>query len=274
MPDFKLEMKLRDCIYKNSSRKIDIAGTIEEINKITKEDLYKCYRNFYVPNNMFLLIVGNFNPEEAVEVIKNELEYRSKETLPTVIEQEEPTSVNRKILSIKENIEVPKVAMGIKISTSDLKLHSIEIDLYLNMITTILFGSSSEFRERVRIKKLLNSIYLEWETIPNYKVFYIMATSLHPEKLIEEINDEWNNLSISKSSFDRIKKVWIANEVKMIDNLDATANNLYDDILKYKKIIPNKIEMIRNMKIEKLNQLLKKIDWTNRSIVKMRKMEE
>ena len=51
MPDFELEMKLRECLYKNHPRRLDIAGTVEEIEKITKEDLYSCYNNFYVPNN-------------------------------------------------------------------------------------------------------------------------------------------------------------------------------------------------------------------------------
>ena len=37
-----------------------------------------------------------------------------------------------------------------------------------------------------------------------------------------------------EKDFERIQKVWIANEVRMIDNIDATVNNLYDDLLKYK----------------------------------------
>ena len=71
MPDFKLEMKLREAIYNESSRRIDIAGSVEEIYKITKEDLYSCYNNFYVPNNMFILIAGNFDPEIAENIIKD-----------------------------------------------------------------------------------------------------------------------------------------------------------------------------------------------------------
>ncbi len=271
IPDFKLEMELRKSLYKYSARRIDIAGTIKEINKIKKEDLHTCYRNFYVPNNMFLLIVGKFNPEEAIEIIKEELEYRHKEKLPTIVEKEEPEAVYKTSKTLKENIEVPKIAFGIKIPTKKIKMDSLELDLYLNMITTILFGSSSEFRERVRKKKLLNSLYMEWESITNIKTFYIMASSIKPKELIEEIKQELEELSISKTTFERIKKVWIANEVKMIDNIDSTVNNLYDDILKYKKIIPNKIELIRNMKIEKCNKLIEQINWENQSIIRMEK---
>ena len=274
IPDFKLEMELRKCIYKNNPRRIDIAGTIDEINKITKEDLYKCYRNFYVPNNMFLLIVGNFNPEDTIEVIRSELEYRNSEQLPKIIAKEEPVAVCKKKKVLIENIEVGKIAIGIKIPIDSFKMKSFELDLYLHMITTILFGSSSEFRERVRNQNLISNSYMEWENVDNFRTFYFTATSIDPDKIIEEIKYELDNINITKKAFERIKKVWIANEIKMIDSINSTVNNLYDDIVKYNKVIPNRIEVIRNMKIEKLNQLLEKIDWKNRSIIKMEKKKE
>ena len=238
IPDFKLEMKLREAIYKNSPRRIDIAGTVPEINKITKEDLYDCYNNFYSPNNMFVLIVGNFNPDTACEIIKEKVGPIENKNTPTIKKIKEPVTVNQKQSILKENIEVPKIGIGLKVSSKQFTMQDLELDLYLNILTTIIYGSSSEFRERVRNDKLLSSIYTEWESIEDYKVFYLMATTINPDKLIEEIKYELENLSITERAFERIKKVWIANEVKMIDSIDATVNNIYDDILRYKKIIP------------------------------------
>jgi len=269
MPDFKLEMKLREALYKNSARRIDIAGTVEEINKITKEDLYTCYNSFYHPNNMFILIAGKFDVEEAARVINDELKNKKEQEPAKIIQKEEPEEVYKKEFSFKENIEVPKIALGIKVPTKNIKLKELELDLYLNMITTIMYGSSSEFRERVRNEKLLSGIYTEWESIKDFKVFYLMASTINPDKLLEEIKYELENLVIKEETFNRIKKVWIANEVKMIDSIDATVNNLYDDILRYKDIIPNKVEQIRSLKLKTLNDLVKKINWKNISIVKM-----
>src|SRR5699024_10810498 len=36
---------------------IDIAGTVQSIQAITKEDLYTCYETFYHPSNMALFVV-------------------------------------------------------------------------------------------------------------------------------------------------------------------------------------------------------------------------
>ena len=269
MPDFQLEMKLRECIYKNHPRRIDIAGTEEEINKITKEDLYACYSNFYVPNNMFILIVGNFDKEEALKIIRDELEYKKLAKLPTIKKIEEPTAVFKEEMTINSPIEIPKLAIGLKVSTKRFKETDIEIDLYLHMITSILFGASSEFRERVRQEKILSSMYTDWESLEDMRVFYFMASTKEPERLKKEVLEEFKNKSILESDFNRIKKVWIANEVRMIDNIDDTVGNLYDDIIKYKDIIPNKIDIIKNLKLKTMNDIVERIDFNNISIVTM-----
>lgn len=269
VPDFKLEMKLRQCLYKNHPRRIDIAGSIDEINKITKEDLYSCYENFYVPNNMFILIVGNFSPKEALAIIERELEEKKRKKLPTISKISEPEKVESKEHHLKDNIEIPKVAMGIKVPTRNISMDKLELDLYLNMLTTILFGSSSEFREKARQEKLLSGLYMEWEVLEEYHTFYMMTSTVQPKELIKEIEKVWKNITIQEEDFTRIQKVWIANEVRMIDNIDATVNNLYDDIIKYHEIIPDKVEKIRNMKFKKLQSLIKEIDLKNTSIVQM-----
>ena len=269
LPDYKLEMKLRENIYKKLSRRLDIAGTEEEINKITKEDLYKCYNSFYLPNNMFILIVGNFNIEDAINIIKAELEEKLEYKLPKIYHQKEPVEVYKKHETIHADIETPKVGIGLKIPKKDLKLKDIELDLYLNMLMSILYGSSSMFRENARNNQLLNDIYMEWENTYDFKTFYFLATSKKPDELIEAIKQELNNIKIDENHFNRIKKVWIENEVKMIDNIEKTESNLYYDIIHHNKITPNRIELVKKMNIDKLNKLIKNIDFSNISVLKM-----
>lgn len=269
MKEFALEMRLRECVYKNHPRRYDIAGTVEEIEKITKEDLYHCYNSFYIPNNMFVLIVGNFKKEEALKIIREELADKKEKTLPTIKSIAEPSKVNEKEAIITSNVEIPKIAYALKFPIKNTSLSGVELDLYLHMLTTILFGASSLFRERVRQEKLLSSLYTEWESTEEYKVFYLMASTIEPEQLIKEIKKELENIECNEQTMNRIKKVWISSEVRMIDNIDATVNNLYDDIIRYQRIIPNKLELIKNMKLKKLKELIKEIDFKNSSIVKM-----
>ena len=98
-----------------------------------------------------------------------------------------------------------------------------------------------------------------------------MASSQDPDALLKEIIEEFNNLKLEEKTFERIKKVWIANEVKMIDNMDSTVSNVFSDIIDYRKVISNKVEIIRNMDINTLKNIVKKIDFKNISTVKMLK---
>ena len=71
-PDWRLYFGTIENMYKEHPVKIDIAGTVESINKITAEHLYECYNTFYHPSNMVLFVVGAVNPEEMMAFIKED----------------------------------------------------------------------------------------------------------------------------------------------------------------------------------------------------------
>ena len=57
-------------LFNNNPIRYSIGGSVEDITKITKEDLKKAYDVFYQPSNMFITITGKVNPNEAIEIIK------------------------------------------------------------------------------------------------------------------------------------------------------------------------------------------------------------
>ena len=275
IPDYQLDNYLRQNIYHNHPRRIDIGGSVEEIYKITKEDLYTCYNSFYSPNNMFILVVGGFDKDKAYEIIKESLEDIDNRGKAKTSKINEPKEVKVEYQEVSSNISVPKIAVGLKICDKTLgKFDTFDLDLYIQMINTILFGSSSIFKERVRNKKLINNFYTEVELIDGFHTIYIMSSSEEPDELIKEIKDELSNVKINKNDFERMKKVWIANEVKMIDDVDSAVSNLYDDIIRYKGVIADKIDRIRGLDFKVINEIVEKINFNNIAVVKMNKEEE
>ena len=271
--EFKLEMKIRENVYHDHPRRIDIGGSIPEIMTITKEDLYTCYNNFYSPNNMFVLVVGNFDVDKTIEIIREvvgPIKNRGEAKISEVLEKEK---IRLSYEEYSYPINVPKLGIGIKVNSSKLDMDKLHKDLYLTMITTLMFGSSSIFRERVRNKKILNNFYTEWESINKYHTFYVMASSDNPKELLDEIENEINNVSFDEESFNRMKKVWIANEVKMIDDIDSTVHNLFDDLLKYNEVITNKIDVIRSLDYKTMIDIYNTLDFNNKSVVIMRNIE-
>lgn len=273
IPEFKLEIKLRENIYHKHPRRVDIGGSIPEIESITKEDLYTCYNNFYSPNNMFVLIVGNFDMMQAMEIVRDVVGPIANRGNATISKVKEDISIRKKYEEINYPINVSKLGVGIKVDCSDMELDEFEQDLYLTMITTLLFGSSSIFREKARNKKLLNNFYTEWESIRNIKTFYIMASTDNPKELLNEIEEEIADYSFTEEDFKRMKKVWIANEVRMIDDIDSTVHNVFEEYLKYGKVMAEKIDKIRNMDYDTLLEIFENIDFDNKAVVVMRKEE-
>ena len=269
IPEAVLENKLRENIYKVHPHRIDIAGKCSDIDKITKEDLYTCYNTFYNPNNMFIIVAGNFNKDEAIDIIKEELDKKDNRTKKYITkEYREPKAVYKDEEEISMNIKVPKVGVGYKFSKEELKLDDdFELDLYLSMLASLVFGTSSLFRERVRNKNLMTHFYYEWDSIKNYKSLLLFAETENPDLFIDEISKEIENIKIEKNDFERIKKVWIANEVKMIDYVETTVNNIYYDMVKYNKLVDNKIDLIKKMNIKTLEDLISRLKFKNRSKV-------
>lgn len=275
LPDVQLESRLRQNVYHVHPRRVDIGGTVDEINKITKEDLYLCYHNFYSPDHMFLLVVGKFPMDEAMKVIHEELDSKENKAGAVISKVKEKKTVRKKEDSFTGNIQVPKIGLGLKIAISDLgEYDELELDLYLTMLSTMLFGSSSLFREEARSKKMLNSFYMDWDNTQEYKTFLVLASTNDPKKLIKKLKDELLTHELDEAVFQRMKKVWIANEVKMADYIDSTVNNIYDDMIRYHKVIPNKVDVIRKMNMKKLEDIVSKIDFNNISVVTMMPREE
>ena len=70
-PDWRVYFGLIEAMYQKHPVHIDIAGTAQSINTITKETLYTCYNAFYHPSNMLLFVVGGVDPEQVISMVRS-----------------------------------------------------------------------------------------------------------------------------------------------------------------------------------------------------------
>ena len=87
------------------------------------------------------------------------------------------------------------------------------------------------------------------------------------------IKKELKSKKIKEADFNRIKKVWIANEVKAYDDLYEVVDRSSRDVIKYGDIIDDRVDKIKNMTLKKLNSTIKSIDFNNLSVVRMERKE-
>lgn len=270
-PEWVLTEEVQKALFKNHPIRNDIAGYIDTIEKITKEQLYQCYNTFYQPSNMGLVIGGNFEPNEVIDIIKNNtyLKDKTKTQLPKVKDVIEPLKVNKSFVEIPfHNVTNPKAGYAIKLPIKGMSKEKLyEYNIYIGMILNILFGSSSKFREDMMSNNLLNSLILERTIVDDYLIITFWIESNDPKTLIKKIKEQFDHCQISEEEINRCKKVWISSEVIMTDNIEITVDNIINDLIEYGNIIPDKITVIRNMNLEKLNKIRKKFDFENSSTV-------
>lgn len=270
-PDWILTEEMEKAVFSVHPIRNDIAGYIDTIKDITKEQLYSCYNTFYQPSNMGLVIGGNFDPNEIMDIIKENKYLKNKEKPKDIKIKsiEESKNVNRNIIEKEfHNLTKPKAGFSIKLSIQDIKeKERHEYNFYLGMIMSILFGSSSLFREEMMKDNLLNSLVVERNIVDDYLVITFWIESNDPKKLIEKIKEQILNQEITEAEVERYKKVWISSEVIMTDNVEITVDNLINDIIEYGSIMSDKISVIRKMNLKKLNKIRKNITIDNSSTV-------
>lgn len=276
-PEWVLDDAMRKNLFYQLPVKEKIAGNVSDIMKITKEDLYNAYNAFYSPDKMYLVIGGNIDVKEIEQLLKKHKKLNIKREIHEVKHHEylEPDDVKEEYKEIRMNVKIPKIRFSIKVNKNKFQGFSdMELNMYLGVIMSTIFGPTSKFNERVILEGLTNGIYVEKNNYFNFVTLDIVSESEQADILIEEIKKEFENIIITKEDLERLKKVWIASEIRMIDSVEMTVDNVYSDLVMYNQIYYNRTELIKAMNMKKLNKVIKTLDINNQSLVMILPKEE
>ena len=76
-PYFLLHNNLNQNAFNESFIKYPVLGTKEGIENVSVEELKRLYKDFYTPENMFIIVTGNFNQDEVLDFIKHQKKWRN-----------------------------------------------------------------------------------------------------------------------------------------------------------------------------------------------------
>jgi zinc protease len=89
-----------------------VIGWMSDIASLTRNELYDHYRNFYAPDNAFIVIVGDVNPEEVMKKIKAAFGDMKKSRLQNVPVTREPVQMGEKRMYLRKEAELPYLLAG------------------------------------------------------------------------------------------------------------------------------------------------------------------
>ena len=243
-----------------------VIGTKESISKINKELLYDIYNNFYVPNNMYLVITGNFDINKAKEIVKNKLsklKENKKIKIPII---KEKNNINIKNKTIEFNTNIDKVDITIKLNSNDFNIPKYDLEAYINVFLNTMFGDTSDFYQKLLDNNLISEFFSFTTNIDDYILISIIASTNKKEKFIKEVNNILKNIKIIEEDFNRMKKVYLANLIQISDKAPSMKSMISEDITRYNRVINDRYNIIKGMNYNQLNEIIKKIDFNNKSI--------
>ncbi|WP_409174278.1 EF-P 5-aminopentanol modification-associated protein YfmH [Brevibacillus fortis] len=230
-PDWKVYMNLLKAMYQKYPINIEIAGTIETISHITKEYLYQCYETFYHPANMLLLVVGSFEPEAIMKLIRENQGAKEFPPAPQItrVFPEEPSAPAEARVEAFLTVGLPKCMIGIKEKENGLTKEALlKRELTTKLVLDIAFGTSSAVYERLYDSELITESFdFDYSSEQDYAYTIIGGDTPDPERLVETIKAEIEQLKqngIAQDDFERAKRKKIGNFLRSLNSVEFIAN--------------------------------------------------
>lgn len=262
-PDWNVYFNCLKAMYVNYPARIDIAGTVDSIYKITKEELYKCYNTFYNPGNMALFVVGDLDVEKVIDVTKKSNNYKV-DKLSKSIERfypEEPESVKEKEVIEKFPISMPMFNIGFKDSNVGLKgKELLRKEIVTDILVGMLFKKGSKLYEDLYMQGLINENFgAGFSSQVDYAFSIIAGDSKEPKKVKEIILhyiEKSKKEGLSKEEFERTKKKKIGSFIKCFDSINFIGNSFISYVFKDINLL-DYLDIIKDITFEEVEERLK-----------------
>ncbi len=230
-PQSRLFEAMNAAAFQSHPYRRPIIGWMSDLEHMTVQDARDWYERWYVPNNAYVVIVGDVDHQavfKAAEKLYGGLQARP---LPARKPQDEPAQAGVRRLTVKAPAELPVLIMGYRAPV--LKDVEQDVDPYaLEMLGAVLAGhGAARFSKHlVREQRLAVSASADYDASARGPgMFYLVGTPSQGRTVAEmeaglraeiaRIQDE----GISAEELDRAKAQLVASEVYKLDSMFAQA---------------------------------------------------
>ena len=233
-PDWAIYMNAMKCMYKDNEINIDVAGTKETIAKITKEKLYKIYNAFYTPENMIIVLSGNFVPEDVIEKVKSKITMKSNPNETKRVYNNEQEEIVQNYIEKEMNVSIPTVLMCYK--DNNLEEDKIKKDIAVDILGGVLLSKSSKLYEKLYEEgKIFTEPAINYEFSKTFAHSMIQFQTNNVKEVVEEITNELNSLKrngIDQMDFERSKRRVYGDLVRDYNEVSGIASGIVADYFK------------------------------------------
>lgn len=258
-----MENAVNNAMYYDNLVRIDIGGTIDSIKEITKEHLDLCYDTFYHPSNMGIVIVGDVNEEDILNLIENN--QKAKTFLPPYEVKRkyylEDNKVKEKSILINKDVLIPKVSVNVKLGYEALSSEELTIkDYALTCLMYQEFDITSNFYQQLLKEEIINESFAYDVTIDDtFGHINVYTNTDKVEEFIEKVKNHLlslKDITVSKDSFETYKKINIARLLRRMNSIDSIGEMMVQSHLGNVEFF-NDLEMIKKLTYDDVKKVRK-----------------
>jgi predicted Zn-dependent peptidase len=218
-------------LYRRHPIRRDICGSERSIAAITDQTLYDCYRTYYTPENMALIVCGDVAPERVMEIADRELKSWRGAPAPVFEGVVEPPVAASARTVVRGQVAKPIFAIGIKdVAVPAESQARTRRDAAMDILCEMLFSDTGEL-----YNKLVDAALISPEFSAGYVqtrdvgLLRLSGESDDPDTVLAEIwkfLEETGKNGLSRELFEHCKRIEFAEYIKGFDSTEEIADNL------------------------------------------------
>ncbi|EGP5623071.1 insulinase family protein [Enterococcus faecium] len=231
-PNWRMFFGILNNLYPTHPLHIDIAGTVESIDKITAQDLYTCYRTFYQPSNMVLFLVGKMEPEKLMKLIRENQEAKNFPPKQEIVRYfPENTKEIIKQSALEAAITRDKFVLGIK-GLDTLPQEGTELLRYktaINLLFQMILGNTSRNYLAMYNQGIIDDSFgFEFSLDREFHFADFSGDTDEPEKAAEKVKEIIlgfaDDPEVSETNLDLLKKKMLGQYFQSLNSIEYIAN--------------------------------------------------
>ena len=230
-PDYEPQQTVWDHLFPASVIAEDVAGSRQSIAGITPELLTAAYQTFYRPNNMQLVVVGDFNFDTLLTQLTIPTAAASAGPIPRSAVATVPVITAPRLL--RAPLSLPEAWVGVRLPALPDPTQRLRVSLQLDLLLSgLLLESAPDFLRLYQSGLIDDSFLVDAELHSNFGVLTVGGKTPAPATLAQSLKEILTpahaRAALTPAAFTRLQRELIGRNITGFDHFGWLGAQLVD----------------------------------------------
>lgn len=246
---------------------LDVGGNIYDIENTTKDEIEALYKAFYRTDNQIIVVAGNFDKENVINIIKeyfNHLDKKKHEVKIIKNKYIDAVSKRKDILEFPTPREYKEIAFKVNCSKFSNK-EKLDLDFFISCFFNNFFGVTSPFYKEMIDKNIITDrMNCGMKRVDDYLLLTIGNYTADGDVLSHEILNRIKEMnSFSLNNFNLDKKACIMELILRDENIFKMISPFITNVIDFDYPYLDKTDDIYNLTFDYYVSTIKNLDFNN-----------